>query len=63
MHYSSQLRDACSTMLKADSRHSNHLWVICFDTKDLCNDFLPKVLVHKSSTGQFCDEACGDDIG
>ena len=43
-------------------RLGDHLWVISGDVEDLCNDFLPKVLVHQSSTGQLGVEACATDI-
>ena len=37
---------------------SLHLGIIFLNTKTLGNDFLPKVLVHQSSAGQFCVETC-----
>ena len=36
----------------------SHLRVIPLDIQDLRYDLLPKVLVHQSSAGELCVEAC-----
>lgn len=35
-----------------------HLGIIFLDTKNLGNDFIPKMLVHQSSAGQLGVETC-----